>query len=100
MTSAQRDVLRFPAERVSHPARNGATVADIAKGRFRRWVGHLLNRAGVPGALAPIEIHDHATGQHVAVAVGARIVRLTVNGRDFYFDRLTGRYDGTGSATI
>ena len=48
--------------------------------------------------MQPVAINDPATGQQIAVTVGDLLVRLTVNGRDFYFDRLTGRFDGTGTA--
>jgi hypothetical protein len=91
-------VLRFPTERTGHPVREGANWIDLAKGRLRDWLGQGLNRIGAPGAIAPVEIQDHATGQQIAVAVGALFVRLTVNGRDFYFDRITGHHDGSGSA--
>ncbi|MGH6735018.1 MAG: hypothetical protein ACRECX_02910 [Methyloceanibacter sp.] len=46
----------------------------------------------------PTEIHDQTTGQHIAISVGTLSVCLTVNGRDFYFDRFTGRFTGTGSS--
>jgi hypothetical protein len=95
--SNQRAVLRFPAERTGHPARYGTRVFDVAKDRLREWVGRLANLLRIPGAIQPTEIHDKATGQIIAVTVGALFVRLTVNGRDFYFDRVTGRFDGTGS---
>jgi hypothetical protein len=58
----------------------------------------MATRLGLPGAIRPVEIHDSATGQRISIAVGTVMVRMTVNGRDFYFDRLTGRLDGSGSA--
>lgn len=99
MNNARRDVLRFPAERTSHPARAGATVLDVAKGRFREILGQIANRFGAPGAVRAVKIEDRASGQQITVEVGTVMVRWTVNGRDFYFDRLTGRYDGAGSST-
>jgi hypothetical protein len=95
--TAPKHIIRFPSERTSHPVRNGASWIDIGKGRLRACLGHMMNWFGLPGAISAAEIDDHSTGQHVAVAVDAHFVRLTVNGRDFYFDRLTGRYDGAGS---
>jgi hypothetical protein len=97
MSDAQREVLRFPAERTGHPARGGATLIDVAKLKAREWLGRFAGRIGAPGAIKATEIHDPLTGQRITVTVGAFFVRLTVNGRDFYFDRLTGRFDGTGS---
>jgi hypothetical protein len=95
--SNPRSIVRFPTERTGHPARYRATVFDIAKARLREWVGRLANWLRIPGAIQPTEIHDKATGQNITVAVGALFVRLTVNQRDFYFDRVSGRFDGTGS---
>ncbi len=93
-------VLRFPAERTSRAARNGATALDTIKSRLRETIGKIANRLGLPGAVQPVEIHDPATGQRITIAVGAVMVRVTVNGRDLYFDRLTGRFDGTGSTLV
>jgi hypothetical protein len=98
--TAVRRIVRFPTERTGHPARSGATAIDITKGRLREWLGRLANRLGAPGAIQPTEIRDQVTGQQVTVAVGALSVRLTVDGRDYYFDRLSGRFNGTGSAVL
>lgn len=58
-----------------------------------------MNSAGAPGAIREVDLKDALTGQEVSVTVGATYVRLTVNERDYYFDRLTGRFDGTGTAS-
>jgi hypothetical protein len=90
-------IVRFPAERVPRAAAVGATRVDILKGRLRERLGRLLNRMGAPGVIRDMEVNDKAAGHTVAVAVGDLFVKLTVNGRDYYFDRVTGRFDGTGS---
>jgi hypothetical protein len=92
------NVVDFPSDRVSRPARDGATVIDIARSRVRAGVGRLLNKLRVPAAIQPIEITDEVTKQHVAVTVDDLFVRISIDGRDYYFDRVTGRFDGTGSA--
>jgi hypothetical protein len=92
------NVVSFPSERVSHAARAGATTADKARSRLRAGVGRLMNKLGVPAAIQPIEITDELTKQHVAVNVDDLFVCVSVDGRDYYFDRITGRFDGTGSA--
>jgi hypothetical protein len=97
--SATKRVIRFPTERTAHPARGGVTVIDVLKLRARALLGRLANWIGTPGAIAPTEINDAMTGQQITVAVEALLVRLTVNGRDFYFNRMTGRFDGTGSSS-
>ena len=98
MTNRAVKVVKFPAARVSHPARDGATTIDIARSRVKAGVGRLLNKMRVPAAIQPVEIVDKVTNQHVAVAVDELFVTVSVNGRDYYFDRITGRFDGTGSA--
>ena len=97
MKSAASRIVRFPAERVPRPASAGASGIDVARGRLRQGVCWLLNRLGVPGAVQNVELTDNVTGQKVAVTVGEFYVRLTVDGRDYYFDRITGRFDGTGT---
>jgi hypothetical protein len=73
---------------------------------MREIAGRVLCRLGVPGAIANTEIRDDLTGQEIDDLTGQEIkvivqghyVRLTVNGRDYYFDRITGRFDGTGAS--
>jgi hypothetical protein len=92
-----KDLIKFPVERTGHPARGGASIRDVMALRLRAWFGSLANRLGLPGAIQPVDIEDRVTGQRLAVTVGTMLVRVTVNGRDFYFNRITGRFDGTGS---
>lgn len=93
-----RTVVRFPAERVERAARGDATKLEIMVGRFRAWLGRALNIAHAPGAIRAMDHEDKLAGQHIAVLVGELYTCVSVNGRDYYFDRLTGKFDGTGSA--
>lgn len=93
-----RTVVRFPGERVERAARVDASKLEILVGRFRQWVGRVLNRAHAPGAIRTMDYEDKLAGQHIAVSVGELYTCVSVNGRDYYFDRLTGKFDGTGSA--
>lgn len=97
IASPARRVLRFPTERTAHPARGGAGVGDTLRLRARRFLGRAANWLRLPAPIQVTEIYDQSTGQRIAVTVGDLLVRLTVNGRDFYFHRITGRFDGTGS---
>jgi hypothetical protein len=97
MTHVQREVLRFPSERIVRAARGDATWIEIWLGRTRQWLGRVLNRASAPGAIREMEFKDQLADRHIAVSVGELFTCLSVNGRDYYFDRLTGRFDGTGS---
>jgi hypothetical protein len=87
-------ILRFPTPPAAPTT--GARWIDRWRGRCREAVGRLLRRLRVPGVIRACELTDAVTGQHVAVNVGTLYVRVTVDGRDYYFDRFTGRFDGTG----
>ncbi len=78
-------------------------IATYGRRNWRNWwsdiragIGVLLNRIGAPGAIQPFEIHDELTDQHIKVTVSPRFTIIQVNGRDYYFYRLTGGFDGTG----
>jgi hypothetical protein len=97
MSAASRaKVVRFPSEKTVHPARGGTDGKFAA--RVRRWGGRVLTLFGAPGAIRSTEIEDEVAGQRVAVLVGEVFVCISVNGRDYYFDRFNGRFDGTGSS--
>ncbi|HEV3259945.1 MAG TPA: hypothetical protein VG013_23960 [Gemmataceae bacterium] len=59
-------------------------------------LGRILKRLGIPGALQDTTINDPVTGQDIRVSVGTLFTKISVNGRDYYFHRLSGRYDGAG----
>jgi hypothetical protein len=94
--ASPQTIVRFPVERVPNAAAIGASRLQIWRGRVRNLFGRSLNRLGVPGAIQNVSVEDALTGHVLSVAVGATYVRLTVNDRDYYFDRVTGRFDGTG----
>ncbi len=98
MTNRAVNIVEFPSERVSRPVRDRATATDIVRSRIRAGIGRLLNKLHVPAAIQPVEILDKITSRHVVVAIDDLFVRVSVDGRDYYFDRVTGRFDGTGSA--
>ena len=94
MPQAPKTIVRFPSERVTRVAIGGPSWSDRVREHLRGALGNILNRAGIAGAIQAVEIHDRE--DHLAVTIGTRLVRLSVNGRDYYFDRISGRYDGTG----
>src|SRR5262245_27646752 len=96
MSGVKRAVVRFPTERLPRSARDGATQVEIWVGRAQQSLGRILNWIGAPGAIRSVEVDDELANQHVAVSVGELFVCVRVNGRDYYFDRLSGRFDGTG----
>ena len=88
-------MISFPEQ--SHPATIGATRVQIWRGRAATLFGRLLNAFRLPGAIADAVVDDSLTGQHIEVVVGPLFTRVSVNGRDYYFRRLTGKHDGSGS---
>jgi hypothetical protein len=90
-------MLRFPEPPRAVEA--NATRFTIWRLRLPMLLGRLAMACGLPGAMRDTEINDELTKMHVTVRLGVLFTRITVNGRDFYFNRFTGRFDGTGSAT-
>lgn len=65
---------------------------------YRGLRGRLMNRLGLPGFIAPFDRHDLILGQHISVRVTPYNTVLNISGRDYVFDRLTGKLSGTGYA--
>jgi hypothetical protein len=84
-------------QRPPRTATVGASRYQITRFRVREWLGAILNKLSVPGAIRSAVIRDELTGSIVEVSTGPLFTKLSVNGRDYYFERCTGRYDGSGS---
>jgi len=87
-------IIPFP--RPGIPARSGATAWQIAACRLREMVGNLANRLRVPAFVRPIVIEDEVTKQTIVIEPGRLVTRISVDGRDYYFGRFSGRFDGAG----
>ena len=86
--------LRFPAALV--PASGGASILSILWARCRFAAARLMHRSGLPGTIRPVVIMDALTGQQMTITVDPLFTRISVNGRDYFFNRISGRFDGTG----
>jgi hypothetical protein len=75
----------------------GATRLQIWKERLREGLGVALNRLRLPGTISPGLIEDALSGDRIEIRVGPLLTRISVNGRDYYFDRISGAPAGTGS---
>ncbi len=75
----------------------GANTWDIIKTRLLAMLGRMLNRRQIPGTIQPMSYDDPLTGDRITVVVNPLFTVLSVNTRDYYFHRLTGRFDGTGT---
>ena len=95
-TAGRSVIIDFPIQPRPQPAEFGASWWDIVRSEMRAAIGQAANNFGLPGAIAPMNFCDPVTGQQINVSISPRFVRLNINGRDYYFHRLTGRFDGTG----
>ena len=86
-------IVRFPIR--DHCSVENASRLDTLKGRIRQCIGKILAR--LPGLLASTTINDSFSGQRLEIKVGTIYTRISVNGRDYYFSRLSGKFNGTGS---
>lgn len=91
-------VLKLPRRDFGHAPSGGATLFGVYSGRARALLGRLLNRLGFPGAIRDTQFRDAATGDEIEIQVGELFTRLSVNRRDYYFRRISGKFDGSGKA--
>ena len=50
----------------------------------------------IPGFVKPLEYADRVTGDYISIRISPRFTVFSVNNRDYYFRRFTGKFDGTG----
>lgn len=75
----------------------GANWWQKKRTRLSIALGSMLNRWRVPGTVQPMIYDDDLTGTHLEVRVSPLFTVVQINGRDYYFRRLNGVFDGTGS---
>ncbi len=71
----------------------GRRIADI----IRELPGKILQWLRLPGVLQPMDFPDKFTGDRIVIKTNERFTVVSVNNRDYYFRRVSGRFDGTGS---
>ena len=74
-----------------------ATRIQVFTALLKETWGRLLNAVGMPGAISEGVIEDELTGQKVEIRIMSLYTRISINGRDHYFHRSTGKYGGSGS---
>lgn len=79
--------------RPASPVGGGVSVA----GRLRDVLAAVLERLHAPALIRPFSYDDPTTGQHVELRTSSRYAVLSVNGRDYFFNRESGTLDGAGS---
>jgi hypothetical protein len=65
------------------------------RAHMRNLAGFLLERFQRPAKIEEFEYIDPVTDETVYLSTGARYSVLHVGNKHFYFERLTGRFDGT-----
>jgi len=88
----------FRSRYAGSPLAAGASRWTVACGRMRAAFGRLLNVLRLPGAVRDLKVIDSVTGQQLEIRVEPLFTRISVDGRDYYFGRISGRFDGTGYA--
>lgn len=63
--------------------------------RIREGFGRILEAFHAPAKIKEFEYVDAETNQIVYLSTGARYSVLHVGDKQYYFDRVTGRFDGT-----
>ena len=81
------------------PLQFNATWFQKKRSRARDAVGRLLNLFKLPAFIRPMKYNDPVTGNDIEITISPTFTRVNVNGRDYYFNRLTGAFDGTGQAS-
>ncbi len=60
----------------------------------------LLQLFRAPGFIRPFIHESVQTGEVVSLRTSPRYTILSIPGREFYFDRVTGKLDGTGAMAL
>lgn len=64
---------------------------------MRRILGHLIHNLRIPGLIKPFQYRDPNDGSIISIRTSPRYTILTVGGKELFFIRETGKFDGTGA---
>lgn len=67
------------------------------KDRIKLLIGGILKKFKLPAFIQDAEINDSLSGYKIKIRTAKLSSIITINGRDFHFDRITGKFSGTGS---
>lgn len=83
------------------PIGNGQPSAlSRFRGATRETLCRILDFFRVPGFVRKLEFHDKLTNTNIKIEPSFLFTVISINGRDYYFRRLSGRFDGTGSGCL
>lgn len=84
-----------------HPKIEKSTTVGHNKLKYwieelKGWLGTILKKLQICGFIQEVSFFDEVTRQQISVKINRRFTVVSVGGRDYYFKRLTGKFDGTG----
>lgn len=79
------------------PIKNGISSFTKYLSRVKFFIANILNRFKIPGLVEEIEYIDNITSQKISIKTKSLFTVISIDGRDYYFNRLSGKFDGTGS---
>ena len=62
--------------------------------------GRLMQWLRMPGLIKPFEYIDHDTGEKIELRTSPRYAILAIGSKEFYFQRASGKFDGTGAMAL
>ena len=58
--------------------------------------GYIYTSLNIPGFIRPIDYFDKISGNRICIRLDRRFTIISVNHRDYWFRRISGKFDGTG----
>jgi len=77
-------------------SKTGANLLQIYIERLKQWFGYVLNFLHIPGFVKHIKVYDRLTNTNIEIRLDGFFTVVSINGKDFYFHRLSGEFDGSG----
>jgi hypothetical protein len=62
-------------------------------------ISSLLNKIGYPPIISNLELNDEIIGSKIKIEASNHWTKISIDNRDFYFSRITGKFAGTGCST-
>lgn len=84
--------MNSPVSTVGKPS-----LWSLVHAKARQIHGFMLESIHAPARIREFEYVDPSTNETVYISTGARYSVLHVGSKRFFFDRITGRFDGTGT---
>jgi hypothetical protein len=88
------------SENIENMTNSAVSVESVSlwtriRSKTRHLAGVLLEKFHVPARIKEFEYVDPITNEIIYLSTGARYSVLHVGGTQYFFERLTGRFDGT-----